>query len=238
MENLSIVIPFYNEEKRLKKSLYEIKKFFSKNRNVEIIFVNDGSNDNSEKIIKQFIIDLRKKNIIRYLYYKKNVGKGFAIKKGVLASKKKWILICDADMSVKPNQLNDWFKKKYISNKREAYFGSRKHSLSRIKTSYIRKTLGIFFNLIINLLLNIRLKDTQCGFKLFNKKYAKSIFKNITSYRFAFDVELVLILKKKNIKILELPVNWKHKEGSKLNIFYDMPIMFLDILKIRLKNFN
>ena len=197
MENLSIVIPFYNEGKRLKKSLYEIKKFLNKNKNIEIIFVNDGSNDNSEKIIKQFMNNFEKKNIIRYLYYKKNVGKGFAIKKGVLASKKKWILICDADMSVKPNQLNEWFKKKYISNKKEAYFGSRKHSLSKIKTSYVRKTLGIFFNLIINYLLNIRLKDTQCGFKLFNKKYAKSIFKNIISYRFAFDVELVLLLEKK-----------------------------------------
>ena len=235
MENLSVVIPFYNEEKRLKKSLNEIQKFLKKFRNIEIIFVNDGSNDNSEKIIKKFIKNY-KRNIIQYISYKKNVGKGFAIKKGVLISKKKWVLICDADMSVKLNQLNEWFKKKYISSKKTAYFGSRKHSLSIIKTSVIRKILGVFFNLIINLLLDIKLKDTQCGFKLFNRIYVKSIFKNIKSFRFSFDVELVLLLRKKDIKIIELPVNWKHKTGSKLSIFYDMPIMFYDILKIKLKD--
>ena len=106
-------------------------------------------------------------------------------------------MICDVDLSVKPDQLNDWSSKKYIINSRTAYFGSRKHSLSKIETSIIRKSLGIFFIIVINLLLNIKIKDTQCGFKLFNRSYAKSIFRNISSYRFSFDVELVLLLKKR-----------------------------------------
>ena len=234
MDNISLIIPLYNEENRIKKNLSFIQNFLKK-KNIEVIFVNDGSSDNSEKIIKKFISKNNKK-FIKYLSYKQNVGKGYAIKKGVLSSKKKWILICDLDMSVQPSQIDIWYKKKYILKKNEAYFASRKHTLSKIKTSFVRKLLGVIFNLIIFSLFGIRIKDTQCGFKLFHKDYAKSIFRKINSYRFSFDVELVLLLKEKNIKIKELPVNWIHKSGSKLNIFYDMPLMFYDLLKIRFKN--
>ena len=234
MDNISLIIPLYNEENRIKKNLSFIQNFLKK-KNIEVIFVNDGSSDNSEKIIKKFISKNNKK-FIKYLSYKQNVGKGYAIKKGVLSSKKKWILICDLDMSVQPSQIDIWYKKKYILKKNEAYFASRKHTLSKIKTSFVRKLLGVIFNLIIFSLFGIRIKDTQCGFKLFHKDYAKSVFRKISSYRFSFDVELVLLLKEKNIKIKELPVNWIHKSGSKLNIFYDMPLMFYDLLKIRFKN--
>ena len=234
MDNISLIIPLYNEENRIKKNLSFIQNFLKK-KNIEVIFVNDGSSDNSEKIIKKFISKNNKK-FIKYLSYKQNVGKGYAIKKGVLSSKKRWILICDLDMSVQPSQIDIWYKKKYILKKNEAYFASRKHTLSKIKTSFVRKLLGVIFNLIIFSLFSIRIKDTQCGFKLFHKDYAKSIFRKINSYRFSFDVELVLLLKEKNIKIKELPINWIHKSGSKLNIFYDMPLMFYDLLKIRFKN--
>ena len=236
MDNISLIIPLYNEEKRLKNSFKVIKNFLFKKKNTEVIFVNDGSNDKSAKIIKNFIRKFHKKKLIKYISYKKNIGKGYAIKKGVLKSKKKWILICDLDMSVKPDQINNWDKKKFIKSNKEAYFASRKHSLSKIQTSIIREFLGKIFNLIIYNLLNIDIRDTQCGFKLFNKNYAKFIFRKITSYRFSFDVELVLLLKKNDINIIELPVSWIHKSGSKLSIFYDMPLMFYDILKIKFKN--
>ena len=235
MDNISLIIPLYNEENRIKKNLKIIQNFL-KRKNIEIIFVNDGSDDGSEKIIKRFISKNKNKKLIQYISYKKNVGKGYALKKGVLNSKKKWILICDVDMSVQPNQIDIWNKKKYILKVNEAYFASRKHSLSKIETSFVRKLLGVIFNLIIFFLFGIKIKDTQCGFKLFNRNYAKSIFGKISSYRFSFDVELVLLLKKKKINIRELPVNWIHKSGSKLNIFYDMPLMLYDLLKIKFKN--
>ena len=235
MDNISLIIPLYNEENRIKKNLKIIQNFLKK-KNVEVIFVDDGSDDGSEKIIKKFISKNKNKKLIQYISYKKNVGKGYALKKGVLNSKKKWILICDVDMSVQPNQIDIWNKKKYILKDNEAYFASRKHSLSKIKTSFVRKLLGVIFNLIIFFLFGIKIKDTQCGFKLFNRNYAKSIFGKISSYRFSFDVELVLLLKKKKINIRELPVNWIHKSGSKLNIFYDMPLMLYDLLKIKFKN--
>ena len=236
VNDLSLILPIYNEEARLKKNLKEIKKFISKNKNIEIIFINDGSNDNSNIVIEKFISKINNNKIIQIISYKKNIGKGYAIKKGVLTSKKKWVLICDTDMSVKPNQINNWSKKKYITDNKCAYFASRKHSLSKVKTSKIREFLGKIFNVLIYCLFDIRIKDTQCGFKLFHNSYAKKVFNKISSYRFSFDVELVLILSKYKIGIKELPVNWTHKTGSKLNIFFDMPIMFFDILKIKFKN--
>ena len=236
MYNLSIIIPLYNEEKRVAYCLQILSKFLENKQkfDVEIIFVDDGSYDNTAKIIKKFI-KKNNKYSLNIISYKRNVGKGFAIKKGILKSSKKWKLICDADMSVKLIQFDEWFKKKLIQNENCAYFGSRNHKNSKIKTSIIREGLGLIFKFILRILFKIKISDTQCGFKVFHKKYAKKIFAQLTSYRFAFDVELTLILKKKNILIKELPLRWEHKNNSKLSLIRDMPLMFLDILKIKIK---
>tara|TARA_Y100000590_G_scaffold152753_1_gene175399 strand:- start:3582 stop:4298 length:717 start_codon:yes stop_codon:yes gene_type:complete len=234
--SLSIIIPLYNEERRIFKSLTKIKKFINQNKKkkIEIIFVSDGSSDQTNKIIDFFIKKNKRICKFNFIKYSKNIGKGHAVKKGVLKSKNSWILMCDADMSVDPNQFNEWFKSKKIINNKTAYFGSRSHKKSQIKASIIRIFLGIFFRLLIKILFNIKLMDTQCGFKVFHKKYALKVFKKINSSRFAFDVELVIILKKNNIEIKELPLKWTHKSGSKLNILYDLPKMIYDIFLIKI----
>ena len=238
MYNLSIVIPLYNEEKRLTKSLISLEKFIKKKpkKKIEIIFVSDGSTDSTNKIINLFI--RRNKKILKsfLIKYTKNVGKGYAIKKGILKSKNNWILICDADMSVNPNQFNIWYNKKKIIDKNKAYFGSRRHQKSKVKSSIIRKLLGLVFILFIRILLNIKLKDSQCGFKVFHRSYALKVFKKISSFRFAFDIELTILLSKFKIDITELPLKWVHRDGSKLSLFHDMPKMIYDILIIRFKN--
>ena len=240
MYSLSIIIPLYNEQERILKSLAILKKFFEQNkkREIEIIFVSDGSTDQTNDIIRLFIKENKKKFNLLLISYLKNVGKGFAIKKGILKSKKNWILICDADMSVNPNQFSLWFKNKKIINKNEAYFGSRRHEKSKVKTTIIRKFLGMCFIVFIRLLLNIKLKDSQCGFKVFHRSYALKVFKRINSFRFAFDVELIFILEKLNIKIKELPLKWAHKSGSKLSIFKDIPKMIYDLIRIKIRNFK
>jgi dolichyl-phosphate beta-glucosyltransferase len=234
INNLSIIIPFYNEQHRLLASLKTLNNYFVTKKNIQIIFVNDGSTDKSNLIICKFIKKYKKQFNFKYIKYKKNIGKGFAIKKGILNSKKEWILICDADMSVNPNQIDKWVNRNYIKYKNIAYFGSRNHSLSKIKTSITRRFLGSLFNFVIYFLFKIQIKDTQCGFKLFNRIYALNVFKKLKSYRFSFDVELVILLKKNNIAIKELPIEWVHKKGSKLNIIYDIPKMMIDIIKIKL----
>ncbi len=236
MYNLSIILPVYNEEFRLKKTLPALAKFLkdSKKNNIELIFVSDGSSDQTNIIISNFINT--KKSKAKLIKYKKNIGKGYAVKKGILEAKNQWILICDVDLSVHPNQFNKWFNKKMINSDQYAYYGSRRHKDSKIEASFARIILGFFFRSIIKILFEINLSDTQCGFKVFHQNYAKKIFKQMSSNRFSFDIELTILLKKENIKIKELPINWVHKHGSKLNIYKDVLKMFIDLIKIKIKH--
>ena len=238
MYTLSIIIPLYNEEKRLKKSLKILTNFLSdKNKNkTETIFVSDGSTDYTNDLINSFIIKNKKKYNLKLIKYKKNVGKGYAIKKGIMSATHEWQLICDADMSVNVNQFQKWYKKKMIKNKNVAYFGSRNHKNSKITSTIKRRYFGLIFIYILKFLFKIDVEDTQCGFKVFNKNYSSRVFKKLKSYRFVFDVEIVLILWKNNVHIQELPLKWVHKKDSKLSLVKDMPIMFYDILKIKLRN--
>ena len=237
MISLSIIMPVFNEEIRLKKTLPILEKFLSNSKKdkIELIFVSDGSKDKTNSIIKNFIN--KKKQKVNLIKYKKNIGKGYAVKRGVLKAKNKWILICDTDLSVHPDQFNKWFSKKMITSNKFAYYGSRVHKDSIIKASITRVMLGFLFKKLIKFLFKINLNDTQCGFKVFHQTYAKKIFKKMKSYRFSFDVELTILLKKNKIDVIELPLKWTHKSGSKLNIFRDIPRMFFDILKIKIRYF-
>ena len=138
-DHTSIILPLYNEEIRLDYCFEIIEKFLKKNRKIffEIIFVNDGSTDQSKNKILQFIKQNKKKNFntkIKLISYTKNVGKGYAIKKGIFISKSKWILTCDLDMSVLPEQYLTWKKRKLIKDTNCAYIASRTHKNSKIAT--------------------------------------------------------------------------------------------------------
>ena len=121
MYSLSIIIPLYNEQERILKSLAILKKFFeqSKKREIEIIFVSDGSRDQTNKIINFFIKKNKKICKFNFIKYPKNIGKGYAVKKGVLKSRNSWILMCDSDMSVDPNQFNQWFDRFQVEKKQK-----------------------------------------------------------------------------------------------------------------------
>ena len=237
MYKLSIIIPLFNEQHRLSYNLTILEKFLKKKskKDIEIIFVNDGSYDSTNEIIKNFIHKNKKNCKFRYISYKNNIGKGFAVKKGILASKNYWILVCDADMSVSPKQFDVWFKNNLIQKKDEAYFGSRVHKQSNVKALFVRKIIGFLFNILLSLLFNIKSSDTQCGFKVFNSNYIKKIFRKLKCNGYAYDVEIALLLKKHHIKIIELPLKWKHQKGSKVNLIKDSIKIFFDliILKVR-----
>ena len=238
MYNLSIVLPVFNEEIRLRKTLPSLEKFLkdSKKNKIELIFVSDGSTDGTNNIIYNFINS--KKYKVSLIKYKKNIGKGYAVKRGILKAKNQWILICDVDLSVHPKQFNIWFNDQMINSSKCAYYGSREHKHSKVKASPARLILGFFFRTLIRFLFDINLSDTQCGFKVFHQSYAKKIFKKMKSYRFSFDIELTILLKKNKVKVIELPLKWVHKHGSKLDIFKDIPRMFFDLLKIKIKHFR
>ena len=241
IKSLSIIFPVFNEELRLKSSFNHMASFFKKKRKfkIEIIFVDDGSKDNSYNLIKNFINKFKRNNTtqIKAIRSKKNFGKGSALKLGIKKAKYDWILTADIDMSVSLFQFSGWLKKKLIDKKHLVYFGSRTHKKSIVTKKFIRNILGNIMRFFISAILDIKIKDTQCGYKLYKKKIAKLIFSKLKSYGFEHDLELVLLLKSKHIKIRELPVNWIHKDNSSLNILLDPIKMFIGIFKIRIRYF-
>ena len=239
LKSISIIFPLFNEEKRLKKLFYEIcnQKIFKK-KNIEFIFVNDGSVDQSLKLIKKFKSKNRKKINIKLINYKKNMGKGYAIKKGVFFAKKQWILTMDIDLSVKIKQLKIWKNKKYLIKNTNVYFGSRLLNDSKVSSKKYRAFTGKLFNIILSFMFNrkvLGINDTQCGFKLYKKEIAKKIFNKSRETGYIQDVEILLLLVKNKIFVKELPVYWSHKTGSKVNIFFDSISMFLSLIKLKFR---
>ena len=239
IKSLSIIFPLYNEQHRLNKLFTEIKKQkYFKKKNSEFIFVNDGSNDKSLEMIKNFKSKNKKKINIKLISYKKNQGKGFALKKGIFLAKKNWILTMDIDLSVKFNQIKIWKKKKYFKKDINVYFGSRLLLNSKVNAKEYRKITGNIFNVILGFIFNrekLRIKDTQCGFKLYKNEIAKKIFLRSKEKGYINDVEILLLLLKYKIKLSELPVIWSHKDGSKVNILIDSLIMLYHLINLKLK---
>ena len=165
------------------------------------------------------------------------MGKGSALKLGVEKAKHDWILTTDIDMSVSLFQFSNWMKKKLIHRKYFVYFGSRTHEKSIIKKNILRNVLGDIMRFFISTILNIKMKDTQCGYKLYKKAVAKLIFSKLKNYGFAHDLELVLLLKSKHTKIRELPVKWTHKNNSSLNILWDPVKMLVGIFLLKFRKF-
>ena len=236
ISSLSIVIPIFNEEKRILNSLSKVKFFlykFQKKLKTQFIFVDDGSTDKSLVLLKKFL----ERNFIKnkIIILKKNRGKGAALRAGVLNSNYSWVLTCDLDMSVPLNEVSKWIKKNYIEKNCEIYFGSRNHNKSIIYAKIYRKILGNIFKLIIKFFLRIKIRDTQCGYKLYKNRIAKKIFNKLTLVGFEHDLEIVIIAKKLKKNIIELPVKWTHKSNSKLNLFIDTFKMLFGIILLIFK---
>ena len=239
IETLSVILPLYNEEKRLNNLFIKINKFKFLNKNkLEFIFVDDGSNDNSYFLIKNFIDENKKRIDIKLVSYKDNKGKGFALKKGIAKAKHNWIVTVDIDLSVKLEQIKIWQKKKLISQKIKVYFGSRLLAESKVKAKKNRKFIGFIFNIILRKILNsnlLNIKDTQCGFKLYKRNIAKKIFRKLTENGYIHDVEILILLQKSKVLVKELAVEWKHKHGSKINLIIDSFIMLKNLLNLKKK---
>jgi dolichyl-phosphate beta-glucosyltransferase len=236
IKSLSIIFPLYNEINRIEMSLIKIEEFLINNNfnNIEIILVNDGSTDATQKIIYKFIKNSKFKDLFKILIFKKNRGKGFALKSGIKIASNDWILTTDIDHSVPLKQVNEW-NNKYIKKNKIVYFGSRAHPKSQVKKNLMRNLLGYFFVKLTYLIFNINISDTQCGFKLYEKKVAKKLFSNLQELGYIHDVEIAHNCFINNIQITELPVKWQHKKFGKINILIDPLIMFINLLILRIK---
>jgi dolichyl-phosphate beta-glucosyltransferase len=230
---ISIVIAAYNEEKRITSSLFRIKEYLTYNNiNYEIIVVDDGSTDRTTETVTDLTPDIPHLKVIQY---ELNRGKGYALRKGVLASKGDFVLLSDADLSTPIEEVSKLLEL-LIEKKYDIAIGSRALTLSEVikKQPWWRQTMGKSFNKIVKFILLDDFKDTQCGFKMFSGDVARSLFKDARIERFAYDVEILSIAKKRGYRIAEVPIKWINSPESKVNPIKDSIQMLFDLLRIRL----
>lgn len=231
MPQISVVIPAYNEERRLPSTLESVHAFLKEHyEQFEIIIVDDGSSDQTIDIVDAFA---KHHEGIRLLTYAPNQGKGYAIRTGVLQASGDLILINDADGSSPIAEV--LLLQQAITDGADVAIGSRnKPDPQRVVVADLhRKYIGNTFNLIVQTLLLPGIYDTQCGFKLFKKSVAHDIFRVSQLNGFAFDVEILYIARLRNYKVAELAINWNNVAGSKVNVILDSMGMLLQVLGIR-----
>lgn len=228
---LSIIIPAYNEEKRLGLTLRKILDYLDTRQiQAEIIVVDDGSTDRTAELAGEILRDWP---LYRIISLPENLGKGAAVKEGMLRASGDYILFSDADLSTPIEELE-----KMLPLAREGYelvIASRALPMSEIKKrqSWLRENMGKTFNFLVRLLLLKDIKDTQCGFKLFQKEAAEKIFSEMQCCGFAFDVEVLLLARQLGYKIAQVPVVWVNSPESRVGLISSSLKMFFELLKIR-----
>jgi dolichyl-phosphate beta-glucosyltransferase len=235
--DLALVIPAFNEENRLPKTLESVLPFLDQQHfTTEIIIVDDGSSDQTLAVSNKY---LRSDNkvCLRVIKHQHNQGKGAAIKTGVFNARSEYILIYDADGAT---PIQEVLKVWSIKDTGTIVIGSRALCADgvKIKTRALRKLLGRVFNFAANLIVIPKIKDTQCGFKLIPTEVARKIFSRVTMNGYCFDVEVLFLGKKLGFKIVETPIDWFHVSGSKVDVIKDGIKMFFDLFRIRWRHKN
>ncbi|MCK4781965.1 glycosyltransferase family 2 protein [Candidatus Parcubacteria bacterium] len=228
---LSIIVPAYNEEKRITKTLKEIDKYLSKQSyDYEILVVSDGSKDKTAEVVKGLEPEIK---CLRLIDNKENHGKGYVVRQGMLEAKGDYRIFTDADNSTSIDQIEKIFSE--FKKGQEVVIGSRdiKGAVIAVPQTWWRIMLGNVFNLIVQVISGLfGIWDTQCGFKGFTAKAVKNIFSKAVINRFAFDVEILAIAKKMGYKIKEIPVTWINDTESKVG-FKSMIKMLIEVFEIR-----
>lgn len=236
MENkiyLSVIIPAYNEEKRLPKTLRAIADYLQRQSYpYEIIVVSDGSTDGTARTVGELMQEIKN---LRLIDNKENHGKGYVVRQGMLEAKGEWRVFTDADNSTSIDQVEKmwpWKDQEY-----DIVIGSRdvKGAVLSPPQPWIRQVvLGEGFKLLRKMLVGMwDLQDTQCGFKGFSARVVEDIFPRLRIDRWAFDVEILAVARKFGYKIKEIPVTWVNDPNSKVK-FSGMVKMLFEILQVRL----
>ncbi len=230
---LSVIIPAYNEEKRIAGTLSAICDYLkTKDFKYEVLVVDDGSSDLT--IAKAEASDLFKENTLKVIKNGANRGKGFSIKNGILSSCGDYVLMSDADMSTPIDEFDKLIN--YTSEGYDIVIGSRSVETSdiRVRQPWYREKMGKTFNFFVKTLLGMKdFSDTQCGFKLFKGDVARDIAEDLKIEGFCFDPEMLYIAGKKGCKVKEVGVIWDNSPESRVTIMASSLSMFLDLFKIK-----
>ncbi len=231
---LTVVIPAFNEEKRISTTLHQIDSYLaSQAYSYEIIVVDDGSQDKTAPFVARLCNNMAS---IRLIKNGRNRGKGFSVKRGVMSARGEHILFSDADLSTPIEEVEkfiSWFQDGY-----EVVIGSRglPDSNILIHQPFHRESMGLVFNLLVQMLLIKGRKDTQCGFKGFQRQAAENIFRHSTINGFGFDVEVLYLADKLGYKIREVPITWRNSKNSSVRLISSSMGMLIDLLKIKFRS--
>ena len=225
---LSIVVPAYNEARRIRDTLARLCHIKDvKPYAIEVIVVDDGSTDDTVATVSEF-------PGIRLVRNDRNHGKGYTVRHGVLEAAGRFVLFTDADLST-PIEEADKLLSALQSDGVDVAIGSRalKRELIGVHQPWLREMGGRFFNLLVRAFTGLRLHDTQCGFKLFNRDSTRPAFEQMRIEGFGFDPELLFLIERGGGRVVEVPVKWNDNPATKVRFLRDSAEMFLDLIAIR-----
>lgn len=224
---LSVIIPAYNESRRLPKTVRAISKYLRARRVVhEVIVVDDGSRDDTPQLLVQLA-----KEGVTVLGDGRNYGKGAALRAGVMAARGELVLMTDADLSTPIEEL-DKLMPRIMQSGFDVAIGSRAMAQSEVRQPLARKILSRASNLLIRMVLNLPYRDTQCGFKLYRLDAARRLFSTLALPRFSFDYEILLRAKRTGLRVAEVGVRWEHAPFSTVRGI-DVLQSLVDVFRVR-----
>jgi glycosyltransferase involved in cell wall biosynthesis len=235
MSHVSIIIPAYNEEKRIEPTIQKYLSYYQSQypNNFEILVVLNGCTDNTLAIVKKYA---DKHDEIHYLNYPEPIGKGGAIAKGFKYAKGEFVGYTDADMSTRPEIMHRLLRVIEVLPDVECVIGSRELNNSKVVgKENARKIMSKGFNFGVNFLFNLGIKDTQCGAKLLRKEVINKILPSLTVTNMAFDVNLLVDVKRANGDIIEVPIEWEDADKSTIKNPIKVSVaMALSVVRLRL----
>lgn len=237
---LSLVIPVFNEENCIEKTLKRtIDYLSSKNFIYEIIVADDGSTDKTEEIVERFAKN-HSNSTIKFVTHNIHKGKGFAVNTGMKSSVGEYSLFLDADLSTDIKELEKLIS--YMQEGTDIVIGSRRIAGAKVEIHQpvIREFMGRVFTWLSNLFLGTEFSGFTCGFKCFSKKAKERIFSLQKITNWSYDAEILFLAKKLGYRIKEIPIVWRNDPTTKVNLFRDTIVSFIGLIRIRLihRNFN
>lgn len=232
--HLSIVIPAFNEERRLEQTLLRLQAYCELQAySSEIIVVDDGSADGTADLVMRIAAKGRG---IRLLKNAQNSGKGYSVRRGMLEAQGEYRLFSDADLSAPIEEVEKLLP--LFDSGYDIVIGSRSVAGANViaHQPVFRELMGRVFNRLVRGLLLPGIIDTQCGFKCFRASAAEAVFQRQTLTGFSFDVEVLYIGSRLGHRIKEVPITWSHCADTKVNLIADPLKMFQDLLRIRIRH--
>jgi glycosyltransferase involved in cell wall biosynthesis len=225
----SIIIPAWNEERRIPASLEKVSAFIQEQASLlQVVVVDDGSDDATPGIVEQFALKYPFIKLIR----NPHGGKGAAVKTGVAQAEGQYLIISDTDLSVPIEELPK-FLPPVLGGYDLAIASREVAGARRINEPYYRHLMGRAYNLLVQLAVTPGIQDTQCGFKAFRREVAREVFPYQTIEGWGFDVEILFIARRFGYHIVEVPVTWYYGTESKVKPVKDTLGMIRDLWRVR-----